>query len=195
VLVSVPQNTTSLADASDEQLVAAYQQSGDADAVAELVSRHVAGVRRVVFPMVLDETVADDLTQEALLRALRGLPKFRGKAAFSTWLHRVALNTTYDYLKRKKHSPVEYRREVPDSAGAGTGATGSAELAELDAHIQAALADLSPKLRAAIVLTAFQQWDAQQAARVEGCTVATMYWRIHEARKQLRSKLKPWLSA
>jgi DNA-directed RNA polymerase specialized sigma24 family protein len=59
----------------------------------------------------------------------------------------------------------------------------------LDLAIEAAIRDLPPKLRAAIVLTAIEQFTVQKAARVEGCAIGTMYWRIHEARKLLKQRL------
>jgi RNA polymerase sigma-70 factor (ECF subfamily) len=66
--------------------------------------------------------------------------------------------------------------------------------AELDGQIRAALSELSPKLRAAIVLASVEGFGAREAARIEGCTTATMYWRIHQARKELRHRLRNWLS-
>jgi RNA polymerase sigma-70 factor (ECF subfamily) len=60
--------------------------------------------------------------------------------------------------------------------------------------VEAALGELSPKLRGAIVLTSLQNLEAKEAARIEGCTTATMYWRIHEARRQLKKRLKKYLS-
>lgn len=190
---SVPPEMTSLASTTDEQLVLWSQQPGGEVAMSKLVARHVESVRGLVFPMVLDDGVADDLTQEAFLRALRALPEFRGKASFGTWLHRIALNTTYSYLERKQRSPVEFHARLPESAVSRFEPGSALETAELDQQVRAALAELSPKLRAAIVMTGFQQLSVRQAAGIEGCTVATMYWRIHEARKQLRSKLEPWL--
>ena len=64
---------------------------------------------------------------------------------------------------------------------------------ELDQQIADALASLSAKLRAAIVLTGLQQLSADEAAELEGCSVATMYWRIHEARRQLEGRLSGYL--
>ena len=61
---------------------------------------------------------------------------------------------------------------------------------ELDEVIQAALAELSPKLRAAVVLITLEQVDAAEAARIEGCSRATIYWRFHKARKQLKKSLE-----
>ncbi len=180
---------------SDEQLVASYQDSGRREALEELAERHLGAVRAMIYPMVLDKTVADDLTQEVFLRAIRGLAGFDGRAKFSTWLYRVAMNTTHSFLARRNRSPVSFQRELPDQPQQTSKTPeGTAMENELDGAIRAALADLTPKLRAAIVLTALEQKDAAEAARIEGCSTATMYWRIHEARKQLKKRLEGHLA-
>ena len=66
--------------------------------------------------------------------------------------------------------------------------------AELQGQIERALAELRPSLRTAIVLTGLQGMDVAEAAQVEGCSRATMYWRVHKARKQLRLRLNRYLS-
>jgi len=70
---------------SDEQLIACYRESGRAEALDTLTERYLGRVRAMIYPMVLDKTLADDLTQEVFLRAFRGLPSFDGRAQFSTW--------------------------------------------------------------------------------------------------------------
>ncbi|HUT10595.1 MAG TPA: sigma-70 family RNA polymerase sigma factor [Thermoguttaceae bacterium] len=179
---------------SDEQLLASYRESGRASAAEELVRRHLPRVNALVYRMVLDESVADDITQEVFLRVLRSLSGFRHKARFSTWLCKVALNATYSYLKSEKGSPVRYCREPSEGHSREPSPEDAVLEAELDAEIRAALSELSPKLRAAIVLTSVEQLDVKEAARIEGCTTATMYWRIHQARKKLRHRLKNWFS-
>lgn len=176
--------------ASDAELIASYQQTGSKQPLETLANRHLPPVRKLVFHMVLDDSVTDDLTQEAFLRAFLGLRSFGGRASFSTWLHRIALNTVYSYLGRRERSPVEFGAETPELESArSAGPEQAAMHAELEEEVETALAQLSPKLRAAIVLTSLQQLDASDAAEIEGCTKATMYWRIHEARKQLKQRL------
>ena len=165
----------------------------------ELVARYLGKVRGTVYAMVLDAALADDLTQEVFLRAIRGLAGFDGRAKFSTWLYRVAMNTTHSFLARRNRSPVTFHPDPPDrppdrTHEAGQSPEGAAMECELDAAIRAALADLTPKLRAAIVLTTLEQKNATEAARIEGCSIATMYWRIHEARKQLKRRLERHLA-
>ncbi len=179
---------------SDEQLLASFQESGQASAAEDLVRRHLPRVNAIVYQMVLDDSVADDLTQEVFLRALRSLSGFRHQAKFSTWLCRVALNTTYNYLNSMNNSPIQYCPDLSENRSREPSPDGPLLEAELDGQIRAALSELSPKLRAAIVLTSIEQLDVKEAAGIEGCTTATMYWRIHQARKKLRHRLRNWLS-
>jgi RNA polymerase sigma-70 factor (ECF subfamily) len=180
-------------DRTDEQLVDSFQRSGDAGAAEELLRRHLPRVRGVVLPMVLDDSTADDLTQEAFLRAFRGLKGFRRKATFATWLYRLTVNVVYDHFKSKGNTAVEYHPRVPDQETSLPTPDAAALHIELDTEIESALAELPPKLRGAIVLTCFEQVGVKEAARIEGCTTGTMYWRIHEARKRLRNRLAKYL--
>jgi RNA polymerase sigma-70 factor (ECF subfamily) len=184
---------------TDEQLVAAYQQSGCREALDELVRRHLRKVRALVRPMVLDEATTDDVCQEVFLRVVRSLPGFNGRSRFSTWLYRITLNAARSHLR---HRPGrELRGDPSQHAGRLPGASAPAEpdaallRAELETELAAALADLSPKLRAAIALTSIGRMAASEAAAVEGCSTATMYWRIHKARKLLERRLGKYLSS
>ena len=176
---------------SDEEIIASYRLSGQGQLLEELVAMYLGKVRGMIYPMVLDKTWADDLTQEVFLRAFRGLAGFNGRSRFSTWLYRVAMNTVHSFLARQHRSPVAFRAEVPD--GSQTPATdpssGLAQV-ELVSAIESALRALPAKLRAAIVLTIVEKMDVGKAARIEGCSRATMYWRIHEARKRLKGRLE-----
>lgn len=179
---------------TDEQLIDAFRQSGAVEHLDVLMRRHLARVRGVIFPMVLNESDTDDLTQEVFVRAFRGLSGFRGRAKFSTWLHRIAVNTTRSFLSKRNRSPIETREKFPESAGSTHTVPDQRAMAgELDREIQTALAALSDKLRAAIVLTVIQDWSVSRAAKAEGCSVATMYWRVHQARKFLKKNLKGYL--
>jgi RNA polymerase sigma-70 factor, ECF subfamily len=180
----------------DLQLIALYRESGCRQSLDELMRRNLGPVRNIIYPMVLDEEAADDLTQEVFLKAFRGLAAFDGKAAFSTWLYRIAMNTTYTFLARRKRSPVHFRSDPPDSVDARLDPPEQAAMqSELDGQIARAMESLSPKLRAAIVLTTLQGVNPAEAAKIEGCSTATMYWRIHEARKQLDRQLRKWMQS
>jgi RNA polymerase sigma-70 factor (ECF subfamily) len=176
---------------SDEQLVAAWRQSGDRGPLETLATRHLATVRRMVHSMTLDDGMADDLVQEVFLRAYRSLSSFQGRARFTTWLYRIAMNVVQDALARRRRSPIDGRTELPHDASSRAGVPGATvEQAEFDDAVTRAIAALSPKLRAAAVLVMIEELDPAEAARIEGCSRATIYWRLHEAKKRLARSLQ-----
>jgi RNA polymerase sigma-70 factor (ECF subfamily) len=186
---------TATCERSDEELVDSFRRTGQTRDLDVLLGRYVGRLRRTIYAMVLNASDADDLTQEVFLRAIRGLPQFSGQSRFSTWLHRVALNTTRRFLRRRAGSPVVPAAVLPDPAGpASDQPEREAMQAEMNQQITAALAELSPPLRAAVALTVLEGISAQEAARIEDCSRATMYWRVHRARKILTQRLAKYLS-
>ena len=177
-------------DRTDEELAADYRASGDVRCVDTLVRRHIASVRAMIYPMVLNDADADDLTQQVFLRAAGGLGRFRGQALFSTWLYRIAVNTTRSFLSRNHRQPVTSPDDLAEIAYAAAAGPREAAMATEDGvEIAAALASLSPSLRTALTLTAIQGMSVRDAAALDGCLAATMYWRVHEARRLMRKKL------
>lgn len=158
-----------------------------------LVSRHVARVRNFVFRMLLCEAAADDITQEVFLQVFQNLDRFRGESTFITWLYRISLNATRQHLRRRSRwRAVEFDPstvEAPRTSHPEVGAIGE----ELNHEIELAMAKLSTKMRSAIVLTLLEQLTPAEAAQVEGCSTATMHWRVHHARKQLKNQLESYV--
>ncbi len=184
----------SWAIADDWVLLEAYRRRACSRSLEELVGRHSGDVRNLIYPMVLDADEANELTQETWLRAFQGLARFNGRSAFSTWLLRIAMNTTYTYLERKKRLPVTSLSDPLEPVDdVNEQPHDNLIKAELDAAIESALKSLTPKLRGAIVLTVMKGLSPVEAAKVEGCTAGTMYWRIHQARQLLQVRLGKWL--
>jgi RNA polymerase sigma-70 factor (ECF subfamily) len=143
--------------------------------------------------MVLNSADTDDLTQEIFLRAFRGLSHFHGKAEFSTWLYRITMNVTRTFLDQRTRSRTASTGTLlDDSCAPNDPADKAAMRAEFSDDVTIALGELSVSLRAAIVLS-IQGLSVKEAATAEGCNVATMYWRLHQARKTLGQRLKKHL--
>lgn len=159
-----------------------------------LVQRHLGRVRGLLFQLVLDRDAADELAQDVFVSVLKNLDRFRGDAAFGTWLHRIAVNAARQAARRVrsrsvlKQSAVEIGavQETSDATGPETNLI---RIEQRDC-VHAALGRLSLPLRTAVVLTVMQGMSAIEAAEIESCSVGTMYWRIHEARRLLRDDLK-----
>jgi len=175
------------AESSDIELVAAYQESGHQQPISELFVRHLSKVRGMMYQMTLNHADADDLTQEVFIRASRGLHRFSGRSEFSTWLHRIAMNCAKSFLVSRNRRPVKSTDDMPEPvAPCGDQPDLRVAAGEMDQCIRTALEQLTPKLRAAMVLTVLQDMPFPQAARIEKCALPTLYWRVHEARRQLK---------
>ncbi len=181
-----------VAEMTDESLVLKFQQSGCSASLGELVGRHLRRVRSLAFSMLLDATQADDVAQDVFLRVVRALPGFRCESQFSTWLHRITWNVIQTALANSA-SKTESLNRVEDDSVCSQLPTDELLRRELHEQVERELRKLSPKLRAAIVLTTLQQLSAEEAAELEGCAVGTLYWRIHEARRQLQERLASYL--
>lgn len=166
---------------------------GDPAELESLLSVYLGKVRQLFYPMVCDHALADDLTQETFLRAWRSLDGFEKRCRMSTWLYRIAMNVLRDHQRRMQ-------------SGGRTGEMDLAGIAEprceplegmLDDErslvIRDALMELPMPLRVAINLTYLQGLSNGEAAEVAQCSLATMYWRVHQAKKQLKGKLEKYL--
>ncbi len=176
-------------NATDEQLLARFQSSGEAGDLDELANRHLGKVRNLAYRVVLCNAMADDIAQDVFVKVMRSAATYRKQASFSTWIYRITINTAKEYLRKKssakklldgKQATNHHVNEPPDQ---------SAMRVETAEEIEQTLAKLSVKLRTAIVLTAIEHLSAKEAAMIEGCSVSTMHWRIHQARKQLKQLL------
>jgi len=149
----------------------------------------------MISQMVLNDADADDLTQEVFLRAIRGISGFQGRSQLSTWLYRIAMNTVHNFLRRQNRRQPAPGEVLEDRADLRASTPERLAMAgELNNAITAAVGSLPPALRAAVVLTILQGLRVREAAKIEGCTAATMYWRIHKARKVLKKRLEEYLT-
>ena len=178
-----------MADADAELVL--QSQKGDPTAFEALVRNHQRMVHSLTFRMTGSPADAEDLAQEAFIRAYEQIGSFHGTAKFSTWLYRIAVNTCLNW----RQSEARRSQLQTDCANELSAQHVNGEPSSSDHHanlqVQAALLKLPAKQRAAIVLTIYDGMNHAEAAQVLGCSETTVSWRVFAARQ----KLKRWLSA
>ncbi len=174
-----------MVDPTDEELVQAYVTSKDMDALNQLVERHIGFVRGLLLGLALSASDADDLTQETFMKAIRGLPAYRGISGFRTWLYRIAVNTAHSHRRRSHASRLFFSSTPPDGKAAGLSPSDALITNEMESRLADAVERLSPCLRRAFLLVGVQGIEPREAAAMEGCLVSSMYRRVHTARKRL----------
>jgi RNA polymerase sigma-70 factor (ECF subfamily) len=185
----------SLADCGDPQVVACAQ-AGDHEAFTVLYSRHKRRVFSICLRMVRDFPLAEDLTQETFFQVHRKLGSFRGDSAFSTWLHRLAVNTVLMHLRKRGLSLTsldQLMTEVPEErAGRGFGTVDLRQAGAIDRMaIERAVASLAPGYRAIFDLHDVQGFEHGEIATMLNCTRGNTKSQLHKARRALRRVLKP----
>jgi RNA polymerase sigma-70 factor (ECF subfamily) len=180
---------------SDDGLVDRAKQ-GDLDAYSELVRRHRERLYRTIFRFTRDHGDTDDLAQETFLQAYREIDRFRENSGFYTWLYRIAVNLSLNFLKRKKREMG--RREFDERSVADRQAPGFSPEAvslsrELHDRVNDAVDSLPLPYKTSFILVVYEGMSHGQAARVLGCSENTVSWRLHKARKMLQAKLRPVL--
>jgi len=178
----------------DRDLVRAAQ-AGDALAFEELVRRHAERVHAVVLRLVDRGEDAEEITQETFLRAWRGIGGFKGDAAFSTWLYRIAVNEAN--RRRGRRAPALRETSIDDQADEprepGPGPAQVAEHRALRVALERAIADLDPDLRAPLVLRDVEGLATAEAAAALELTEAAFKGRLHRARLAVRAAVAPYV--
>lgn len=168
----------------DDEELALRAASGEAAAFRELLNRHYDRVFRVVYGVLRNISDAEDVTQEIWAALPSKLRQWRGSAKLTSWLHRIALNASKDFLRRKASQArtVEGYAEMQNlSRGAAT------DTERRLTWLQSALSTLSDDLRETAVLTLSEEMNFAQAAEVLGIAEGTVAWRMSEIRKALKT--------
>lgn len=168
---------------SDRELFAAVS-AGQADAMAVLARRHEKAIRFVISRWVDCPEDVDDLWQDTLFKAQRAATMFRGHCAPGTWLHRIAVNTTKDYLRRRGHA----RMVVLDDATVPADYFRTNE-GGLRAALKAALAGLDEPFRTTFLLVDLYGFSVKETATKLDISPGTVKSRCSRARQALRSAL------
>lgn len=187
-------------DDSDQQLVERVQ-AGDKSAFDLLVRKYQHRVLKLVGRFVSDAAEAEDVSQEAFLKAYRALPSFRGDSAFYTWLYRIAINTAKNALVSNRRRPIDFDLDLQDPeqydrhARLKEGDTPEGVLLteEIRNVVERAMEQLPEDLRTAIVLRELEGLSYEEIAEAMDCPVGTVRSRIFRAREAIDRKLKPLL--
>jgi len=165
-------------------------QSGDPAAFEELVRRYRPRIFALALHLTGRRSDADDITQDAFLRAYSKINEFEGRSQFFTWLYRIALhralNVKRDQGRRRSVDVDDPRVAAAVEVDAMGDPRRAIELTDVYSHLLAAFDLISPVLRTTVVLTVLQGLSYKEAAIVLDSTEGTIAWRVHEARAQMR---------
>ena len=194
------ETTAAQADVSELDLVKRCQ-AGEADAFDELVVRYRTRIFGMIYNMVHNEQDAWDLAQDSFVKAWKSMKRFRGQSSFYTWMYRIVMNVTIDWLRKKQIK------------GAGAEFDDSIQLKEIDpasktvpkpdalpyermqqteirAQIDSAIGQLTPEHRAVILMKEIEDMQYHEIAEALGCSIGTVMSRLFYARKKLQTLLK-----
>jgi RNA polymerase sigma-70 factor, ECF subfamily len=186
------------ADASDLSLVQRVQR-GDKGAFDVLVLKYQHKVVKLVMRYVRNAAEAEDIAQDAFIKAYRALPQFRGDSAFYTWLYRIAINTAKNAVVARDRNPVDFDLDMTnnDESYDMQGRLKDSETPEalvltdeIRTTVNAAIANLPDDLRTAIVLRELEGLSYEEIAVTMDCPVGTVRSRIFRAREAIDSRLR-----
>jgi RNA polymerase sigma-70 factor (ECF subfamily) len=189
-----------MSEDTDQQLVDRVL-SGNKNAFNLLVLRYQHRVLALVGRFIHDSHEAEDVCQEAFIKAYRALPLFRGDSAFYTWLYRIAVNTAKNYLVSRNRRPPASDVEVADAEQSEAGnilreienPESKLATANLKLAIEQAIEDLPEDLRTAFTLREFSGLSYEDITEVMDCPVGTVRSRIFRAREAIDKKIKDLL--
>jgi RNA polymerase sigma-70 factor (ECF subfamily) len=186
------------ADASDLSLVQRVQR-GDKGAFDVLVLKYQHKVVKLVMRYVRNPAEAEDIAQDAFIKAYRALPQFRGDSAFYTWLYRIAINTAKNAVVARDRNPVDFDLDMTNNEESYEmqGRLKDSETPEalvltdeIRTTVNAAIANLPEDLRTAIVLRELEGLSYEEIAATMDCPVGTVRSRIFRAREAIDSRLR-----
>lgn len=182
---------------TDEHLLIDRARRGDMDAFRELVERSKIMTYNVAYDLTGNRHDAEDLSQEAYIRAYRALPGFRGDSKWSTWLYRILVNISRDRWRRDSKRSIEYTDDLEGKSHtsdrtnlhAAPGPERHAEGAVLQQHIDCALNALSSQERAVFVLRHYHHLQLKEIARTLEIAEGTVKSYLFRAIKTLQKEL------
>jgi RNA polymerase sigma-70 factor (ECF subfamily) len=187
---------------TEEQELVLRARRGDLAAYDDLVRRYQERIYATVYHMTSNHEDANDLAQEAFIKAYQALKTFKGGSSFYTWVYRIAVNKTINFLKQRKNrsqmslNDVDFNAEHdPDLVALISDRTPRREvsLSELQEKLNEAMQKLSEPHRLAVTLHDVQGMSHEEIAKVMDCNIGTVRSRLFYARQQLQAYLSDYL--
>ena len=186
----------------EDQVLVKRAQGGDSAAFDELVRRYQERIYATVYHMTSNHEDANDLAQDAFVKAYRALGSFKGDSSFFTWLYRIAVNKTINFLKQRKNrnhlslNDLDFNAEHdPDLIALVSDKTPRREvgLVELSEKLNAAMQKLSEDHRLVVTLHDVQGLPHEEISKIMNCNIGTVRSRLFYARQQLQAYLSDYL--
>ena len=178
----------------DDAAAVARARRGDEDAFRVLVERHSRSVYRLAYRMTGRPEDAEDVVQEAFVRAFRQLGRFEARSHFATWLYRIAFNCAIDYMRarpRRESAESQERLEQMSGRSAAVGADDLVFATEITGRVQQALEALSPQERAAFLMRHLQGCSIDEICRALDLGTNAAKHSIFRAVRKMRLALQP----
>src|SRR6266581_3150972 len=188
-----------LAELSESETIRRAQR-GDSDAFERIYHAHCRRIYALCLRMAGNSAEAEDLTQEAFLTVLRKIQTFRGDSAFSTWLHRIAVNLVLMRFRKKplQETAPEKNRERNEDGGGPTGELGGPDLrlaGSIDrVNLERAIQQLTPCHRLVFVLHDVQGYKHREIAKILSWSIGNSKAQLHRSRRKLRELLREGLN-
>jgi len=205
MIMSAPVTRTDDSEAPapvNEEALVRQARHGDLEAYDELIRRHQQRIYATIYHMTSNHEDANDLAQESFIKAFQALKSFKGGSSFYTWLYRIAVNKTINFLKLRKSrvhmslNDLDFNAEHdPDLMALISDKTPRREagLTELQEKLNAALMKLSEPHRLVVVLHDVQGQSHEEIAKIMDCNIGTVRSRLFYARQQLQGFLADYL--
>lgn len=196
------QATPTSPDEPDDTALIARAREGELGAYDQLMRRYQERIYATVYHMTGNHEDADDLVQEAFIKAFRALPNFKGDSSFFTWVYRIAVNRTINFLKQRKgHNQLSLNdldlqaEHDPDLIALISDKTPRRDLNlhELQEKLNMAMQKLSETHRTVVTLHDVQGLSHEEIGRIMNCNVGTVRSRLYYARQQLQVFLMDFL--
>ena len=177
----------------EDAALVARAKAGEREAFEELVRRHAEHLYAVVVRLVPDRRDAEEVTQEAFIRAWRGIGRFKGDARFFTWLCRIGINEARRHAQRRPPATASIDDPGLDPADSRPAPDRRAEQGDLRAALERAIRSLDADYRAPLILRDVEGLSTAEAAAIMGLREAAFKSRLHRARLAVRDAVDAYL--